>query len=430
MIYIFRNDEQIGPISEKEIIQKLACGDLLPTDFAWKEGMEDWQPLSTIISSPTNKPRFRAKYLLIGAGVAALALLLAFWWLSSGSSGPEAVVKAYLNAKTWEERVPFVITGEVFSGTNFLEARFAAGAHPERYKGLKGPVAYKSVKMLKESRPFGGFNFAIPKEYVTCEAVLSDDSKTLYYLKETPEGYKIMWNLIRLNMKSTAALKAEQPSSELLYVSASLDDYWNYGFKPGTHYSVRLDFPDGGYVHSFVEHKKGSKLFEILKDGRSHCIYALLSWSKGNPHIVKFGFAALGWLFGDEPVVSLFSDDKESGHSSLEQSSESKNTKPAKKSDMVTDSELGPKERSGMAMVRLAGVAAGAKFATEQGRLPTKLEFAAFLAQSGVEQNKIEQGSPEEIRTNRRLAYEFRTGFEQGCRQALGIIQDASSPAF
>ena len=197
MIYIFRNDEQSGPISEKEIIQKLACGDLLPTDFAWKEGMEDWRPLSTIISSPTNKPRFRAKYLLIGAGVAALALLLAFWWLSSGSSGPEAVVKAYLNAETWEERVPFVITGEVFKD----DMR-------ERYKDLKGPVAYKSVKMLKESRPFGGFNFAIPKEYVTCEAVLSDDSKTLYYLKETPEGYKIMWNLIGLNMKSTAALKA------------------------------------------------------------------------------------------------------------------------------------------------------------------------------------------------------------------------------
>ena len=419
MIYIFRNDEQSGPISEKEIIQKLACGDLLPTDFAWKEGMEDWRPLSTIISSPTNKPRFRAKYLLIGAGVAALALLLAFWWLSSGSSGPEAVVKAYLNAETWEERVPFVITGEVFKD----DMR-------ERYKDLKGPVAYKSVKMLKESRPFGGFNFAIPKEYVTCEAVLSDDSKTLYYLKETPEGYKIMWNLIGLNMKSTAALKAEQPSSELLYVSASLDDYWNYGFKPGTHYSVRLDFPDGGYVHSFVEHKKGSKLFEILKDGRSHCIYALLSWSKGNPHIVEFGFAALGWLFGDEPVVSLFSDDKESGHSSLEQSSESKSTRPAKKSDMVTDSELGPEDRSAMAMLRLAGVAAGAKFATEQGRLPTKLEFAAFLAQSGVEQDKIEQGSPEEIRTNRRVDYEFRTGFEQGCKQALGIIQDVSAPVF
>ncbi len=129
-------------------------------------------------------------------------------------------------------------------------------------------------------------------------------------------------------------------------------------------------------------------------------------------------------------LVSPFNADKESGHSSLEQSSESNNTQPTKKSDMVTDSELGPKERSALAMLRLAGVAAGAKFAAEQGRLPTKLEFAAFLAQSGVEQDKIEQGSPEEIRTNRRVDYEFRTGFEQGCRQALGIIQDASSPAF
>lgn len=92
--------------------------------------------------------------------------------------------------------------------------------------------------------------------------------------------------------------------------------------------------------------------------------------------------------------------------------------------------ELGPKERNAMAMIRLAGAAAGAKFATEQGRLPTKLEFAAFLAQSGVEQHKIEQGSPEEIRTNRRVDYEFRTGFEQGCKQALGIIHDVSAPAF
>ena len=105
-------------------------------------------------------------------------------------------------------------------------------------------------------------------------------------------------------------------------------------------------------------------------------------------------------------------------------------TKSVNKSDMITDAELDSQGKSVMAMTRLAGQSAGAKFAGETGRLPTKLEFTAILTKDGVTPDKIEAGSPEEVRINRRVFYEFRTGFEEGCKQTLGIIQEWTAPAF
>lgn len=45
MIYVVHNSEQSGPHPEEEIRQKLTSGDFLPTDLAWKEGMEKWEPI-------------------------------------------------------------------------------------------------------------------------------------------------------------------------------------------------------------------------------------------------------------------------------------------------------------------------------------------------------------------------------------------------
>ena len=46
-IFISRNREQLGQFSEEEVRAGLQNGRFLPTDLAWKEGMEEWQPLST-----------------------------------------------------------------------------------------------------------------------------------------------------------------------------------------------------------------------------------------------------------------------------------------------------------------------------------------------------------------------------------------------
>jgi hypothetical protein len=57
MIYVVHNNEQIGPLSESDIRQKLSAGDLDADDMAWKEGMAGWQPLRTVLDpQPASRP--------------------------------------------------------------------------------------------------------------------------------------------------------------------------------------------------------------------------------------------------------------------------------------------------------------------------------------------------------------------------------------
>jgi len=46
-IFISRNREQLGQFSEEEVKSGLQTGRFRPDDLAWKEGMDEWQPLST-----------------------------------------------------------------------------------------------------------------------------------------------------------------------------------------------------------------------------------------------------------------------------------------------------------------------------------------------------------------------------------------------
>jgi len=99
---------------------------------------------------------------------------------------------------------------------------------------------------------------------------------------------------------------------------------------------------------------------------------------------------------------------------------------------MMTDDEL-PDDGSkrGIAFMRFIGATAGAEFAQNYGRRPTKAEFAAYMAEKvHLTPDVIERGTLKEVRMNRRVAYEFRQGFEQGCKAALEGQREANSPAF
>lgn len=56
MIHVVHKNEQSGPHAEEDIRQKLASGDFLPTDLAWKEGMEDWKPLGALFYANPSPP--------------------------------------------------------------------------------------------------------------------------------------------------------------------------------------------------------------------------------------------------------------------------------------------------------------------------------------------------------------------------------------
>lgn len=56
IFYIYKDEKQLGPYPLSLIMQMLAQKKIVPTDWAWTEGMVDWQPLATIPEVPFPAP--------------------------------------------------------------------------------------------------------------------------------------------------------------------------------------------------------------------------------------------------------------------------------------------------------------------------------------------------------------------------------------
>ena len=46
--YYSKNNTQLGPVPQDELMQKVASGEILASDLVWKEGMRDWQAAGEI----------------------------------------------------------------------------------------------------------------------------------------------------------------------------------------------------------------------------------------------------------------------------------------------------------------------------------------------------------------------------------------------
>lgn len=46
--YYSKNSTQLGPVSQDELIAKIASGEVSPSDLVWKDGMADWIPSSQV----------------------------------------------------------------------------------------------------------------------------------------------------------------------------------------------------------------------------------------------------------------------------------------------------------------------------------------------------------------------------------------------
>lgn len=71
---ISQNGTQIGPFSEAEVRAKLANGELAGADLAWREGLEEWQPLSVLLGSATTRPAPRSNVSLHEGGTSGMAI--------------------------------------------------------------------------------------------------------------------------------------------------------------------------------------------------------------------------------------------------------------------------------------------------------------------------------------------------------------------
>jgi hypothetical protein len=55
-MYIYKNEQQLGPFSREEISEKLQLNEFNQEDLCWKEGWEEWRPLSIEFATKTPPP--------------------------------------------------------------------------------------------------------------------------------------------------------------------------------------------------------------------------------------------------------------------------------------------------------------------------------------------------------------------------------------
>ena len=47
-IHVSKDGQQLGPFTWEQVQEQLAAGKIVPTDYAWHEGLEEWAALSEL----------------------------------------------------------------------------------------------------------------------------------------------------------------------------------------------------------------------------------------------------------------------------------------------------------------------------------------------------------------------------------------------
>ena len=178
---------------------------------------------------------------------------------SATPESPAAVVRAYLNAPRWEDRLQYVLRpAEV---KPFMEARYGPDWKAPKYE----------IDAIREL-PSASDDWAVL-------AVEIGDHANIYYLRKTPQGFKIDWeNSVGFNRISPEEIRATKPVWPVRFRAvAQLDDYENFKFKYPSELTlnIRLTDADGKSIGQAYLDKKspdGRLLFEALKDGRRHAV--------------------------------------------------------------------------------------------------------------------------------------------------------------
>ena len=174
------------------------------------------------------------------------------------------------------------------------------------YKEHGGPIAFTSMTQRSD--------FVLPIDYVAYEVAFPNRPSEVYFLEKTSAGYKIDWDMVVLNHKSTKAFQVEHPSEpEPFRVLAQLDTFYigEYDHHENTYYSIKLHFPDGEYLHGYIAKSSvdGEKIFDHLKDGKEHRLILSLYYSENgrDPDIVDiYQFVQVEWIQKDvNPLNSV-----------------------------------------------------------------------------------------------------------------------------
>lgn len=184
----------------------------------------------------------------------------------ASSTSALETLRAYLSAKTWRERVPYVLNSETVK--SLMEARYA-----------DNPWKIPEFEFLTQNEPQPD-----NKGWVKIQVYL-DGRSADYYMKNTKDGYKIDWETSAgYNLVSPEEFRATLPTSPVRFSAyATLGDFYNYEFSDSQidTWSMNLVESSGkeiGYGYARKSTPMGQKLFQLLKDGKKHRIVVQLQY--------------------------------------------------------------------------------------------------------------------------------------------------------
>lgn len=189
-------------------------------------------------------------------------LLVTVLMLSIGcEQQPEDVIEDYFAAENWQERYAVVLQ----RATTRSQMKSHYGFSP-----LKDKV-WNIVRIDGEKEvDVGKYIRLVVWHGSTQDRQMSH----LYYVKRTPDGYRIDWEAsLQDNPMSWKAYMAQRPLKPMIFrVAANLASYYNYEFsnaQPG-YFSIKLD--PYAFLYGYVKRgsKSGKRMYEILKDGETH----------------------------------------------------------------------------------------------------------------------------------------------------------------
>jgi hypothetical protein len=175
----------------------------------------------------------------------------------------EKVVRNYLRAKTWEDRLPYV-----------MEPERVRPLMKARYEEHGLPTLTAITARLIERK-------TVPSEHLVVQGAASNGlgirASYNFPVRQTRDGYKIDWEAaVGYNSTALRAFLIQRPQGATRFrLQCELGTFYHGEFFgcQGTHYSVRLKQEEPlELAHGFVpkDSAEGKKLFELLKDGKQH----------------------------------------------------------------------------------------------------------------------------------------------------------------
>lgn len=200
--------------------------------------------------------------------------------VAASTLDPIALVKAYLAAERWEDRLAYV-----------SEPRVVRPLMARRYRSVAFPVGEHHVDPTPRSMDAGEDWARVSVAFVTGRdrAGRPMGHVAEYYLQQTPRGHRIDWEASTgHNPMTLAAFREELPRTPVeLRLTARIDGYYNHEFLWSRTSHASLELSDarpgrpGDTVHGYVARDDASarEVLGRLGDGEKHKVLVTLRYS-------------------------------------------------------------------------------------------------------------------------------------------------------